>query len=445
MKTINLNEIQKVHFIGIGGIGISAIARMFLLEGKTVSGSDQSSSLATKELEKFGAKINFQQVADNIPADCQLVIYTKAIADDNPELVAAKAMGVPVLTYPQALGLVSAAKYTVAVAGTHGKTTTTAMLAQIAMAANLDPTVIVGSFLLSPGKETRTNFIAGRSNLFIAEACEYKRSFLDLTPAIVVITNIDADHLDYYKDLEAIQTAFAELVAKIPVEGFLVCNPGDPKLKPVLAAVKCQIVDYSTVTPEGLKLLAPGEHNRLDALAALAVVKILKIEMPKAIEALNKFPGTWRRFEYKGQLPQGTKVYDDYAHHPTEIAATLAGARELMKSSADYQSGRLIVAFQPHLYSRTKALMTDFATALSAADLVLITKIYAAREAFDETVRESDLVDQIKQKNRLAVFVPTLVELKSILLAEAKPNDLLIVMGAGDIYTVAESLLAPGA
>ncbi len=435
--TINLNQIKRVHFIGIGGIGISAIARMFLLEGKTVSGSDQGPSLATTELKKFGAKIKFKQVATNIPKNCELVIYTKAISETNPELIEARQRGIPALTYPQALGLVSASKYTVAVAGTHGKTTTTAMLAQIAIAAKLDPTVIVGSFLLNPGQKTRTNFIAGKSKLFIAEACEYKRSFLELAPTIVVITNIDADHLDYYKDLAAIQTAFGELVAKIPVTGFLVCNPNDSKLKSVVKKAKCRVIDYTRQSTRGLKLLTPGAHNLLDAQAALAVAEILKVKKAVVQVSLNKFPGTWRRFEYKGQLKSKATLYDDYAHHPTEIKATILGARELMNPPAGGKKlkGRLIVAFQPHLYSRTKALLKEFAEALALADEVLIAKIYASREAFDPSVKEIDLVDLIMKKKTPARFIDGFKLLEKTILAETKKGDLVIVMGAGDMST----------
>jgi len=430
---IELNKIKNIHFIGIGGIGISAIARMFLLEAKIVSGSDQSRSLATDELKKLGAKIKFTQQATNIPKNCQLVIYTKAIADTNPELVEAKKRRLPALTYPQALGLVSATKYTVAVAGTHGKTTTTAMLAQIALEAKLVPTVIVGSFLLNPGKKTRTNFIAGQGKLFITEACEYKRSFLDLSPQVVIITNIDADHLDYYQDLKAIQKAFAELVAKIPKTGFLICDPHDLKVKPAIKKAKCQIIDYRQESVRNLKLLIPGVHNLANAQASLATAKILNIKKSIAILALNNFQGTWRRFEYKGQTKKGALVYDDYAHHPTEIRATILGARELMNTRK--MTGRLIIAFQPHLYSRTKALVKDFAQALASADLVFVTKIYAAREAFDPKVKESDLVALISKRKTASFFVPDFKQLKSLILAEAQAGDLVIVMGAGDIGT----------
>ncbi len=432
MIPIDLQQAKKIHFIGIGGIGISAIARMFLLEGKEVSGSDQSENLVTEELAKLGAKIFIGQKTENIAPDTDLIIYTIAIPADNPERVAGEHLNIPAMTYPEALGQISKTKTTVAVAGTHGKTTTTAMIAQIALAAKLDPTVVVGSFMLNDDGN-QTNFIAGKGDLLIAEACEYRRSFLNLSPKILVITNIDNDHLDYYQDLADIQSAFAELAAKVPEDGYLICDVNAPNLAPVLAAAKCQVVDYTKVGITGLELLVPGGHNILNAQAALAVAKILDISPSTALEALNKFSGTWRRFEFKGELASGALIYDDYAHHPTEIKATLAAARE------KFPERRIIAVFQPHLYSRTKLLLNDFAGSFVAADQVIIAPIYAAREAPDPTISHELLATAIGAKARALASLPAITAYLKTLI---KPTDLVLTIGAGNVCEVAEALLS---
>ncbi len=433
---------RKVHFIGIGGIGVSAIARMLALRsesegGMRITGSDQSKSLVTDELEKYGIKISIGHQSENVLPDTDLIIYTIAIPADNPERQAAEKLGIPMLTYPEALGQISQTKKTVAVAGTHGKTTTTAMIAQITIAANLDPTVVVGSFMFTPseveGLNKRTNFIAGRGDLLIAEACEYQRSFLNLSPKIVVIINIDTDHLDYYHDLADIQSAFIELVQKLPADGVLICDKTAPNLMPIIAATKCQILDYKTEDINSLNLLVSGKHNIENAQAALAVGRVLGISPSTALGALNKFRGTWRRFEFKGKLPNGALVYDDYAHHPTEIKATLTAARE------KFPARRLIAVFQPHLYSRTKLLLKDFAHSFSNASEVLVAPIYAAREAPDPAISSEILTAAINK------FTParagTFSEIEAWLKTEVTAGDLVITMGAGNICAVADRLL----
>ncbi|KKQ53266.1 MAG: UDP-N-acetylmuramate-L-alanine ligase [Microgenomates group bacterium GW2011_GWC1_38_12] len=458
---MDLNKIKSIYFIGIGGIGMSAIARMLLLdppsqsfgEERRIMGSDRAKSVVTEELEKLGVKIFYQQVAKNISADIDLVIYTIAISEDNPELKKARELGIECRTYPEMLGLISADKYTIAVAGTHGKTTTTAMIAKVLIEAKLDPMVIVGSLLLPEGNPREislglpsgkaTNFIAGQSDYFVVEACEYRRSFLNLNPKIGIITNIDSDHLDYYKDLADIQLAFSEFASRIPTDGFLICDISDPLLSPVINRTKAQIIDYCSLGgfTSKLELLVPGEHNIKNAQCALAVAQILNVEQNTAIEALKKFTGTWRRFEYKGQTKNDALVYDDYAHHPTEIRATIGGAREFMAKRN--LMGKLIIAFQPHLYSRTKALMTDFAEALSLVDKVMVAKIYAAREPFDPEVKEEKLVELINAKagKNIASFFGDFVSIEQDLENESKVGDLVVVMGAGDINQVANSLV----
>lgn len=432
---MTINHAQKIHFIGIGGIGVSAVARMFLLEGKAVSGSDRNESEVTRELAKLGAKIFVGHATENVAdpagggASPDLIIYTIAIPQDNPELVRAKELGIKAITYPQALGLISADKKTVAVAGTHGKTTTTAMLAQIAITAQLEPTVIVGSFLL----DHASNFIAGRGDLFIVEACEYQRSFLNLNPQILIITNIEADHLDYYRDLADIQNAFGELAAKIPADGFLICNPNDSNLTPVIKHAECQIIDYLQFPTSNLKLPIPGAHNVLNAQAALAVAQILGISPSISFSALNKFSGTWRRFQFKGKLPDDIVIYDDYAHHPTEIRATLAAARE------KFPERRIVAVFQPHLYSRTRQLLADFGGSFKVADQVFLAPIYAAREAPDGVTSSEQLAEAIGSK---ATSYPDLPAITAALKNTAQPGDLIITIGAGNICEVADALLS---
>lgn len=430
----NLKEISRVHFIGIGGIGISAIAKMMLEHGKTVTGSDLSRSEVTDQLEKLGAKIFIgkldSQEDSMISSEVDLIIYTIAIGEDNHELKKARLLGIKTIAYPEALGLVSKSKYTVAIAGTHGKTTTTAMLAKICVDADLDPTVIVGSLL----KDLRSNFISGRRDLFIVEACEYKKSFLNLNPTILVITNIDNDHLDFYKNLKEIQQAFRELAVKIPEDGFLVCNAGDPRLKLVIRGLRCKIIDYSKIKLN-LKLKIPGIHNQENAKAAFAVSRLLKVKELKAGKSLEGFEGTWRRFDFKGRLRNGALIYDDYAHHPTEIKATLKSFSE------KFPGQKVTVVFQPHLFSRTKLLLEEFAVSFTEVDKVVILPIYAAREKMDKTVSSKVLVEKINKKSGNAVYLPEFEDVLNYLKKNLEGNDILVTMGAGDVYKLGEVLL----
>lgn len=438
--SVDLKNIFATHFIGIGGIGVSSIARMFLLQGKRVSGSDVSSSKTTEELEKLGARIFERHDAKNIPENIDLVIYTIAIPGDNPEFLEAKKRGLPMLSYPELLGLISKDKYTIAVSGTHGKTTTTAMIAKVLIEAQLDPTVIVGSFLKgldpSTGSGQESNFIAGKSNYFVVEACEYRRSFLNINPKIIIITNIDNDHLDYYKDIADIQNAFREFISKLPEDGIVVCNPNDPLVRPVVANAGVKIIDYSLYSATPLSV--PGAHNISNAKAAEGVGEILGIDKNKIASALLGFKGTWRRSEYKGKTHTGVEVYDDYAHHPTEIKATLKAFRE------KFPRKHIIVLFQPHLYSRTKLLLSDFAESFGEADKVFILPIYAAREALDPSISNKVLAQTInasKHRPTIALEVSDFVEARKTLENHSGEGDILITIGAGDVYKIGELLL----
>jgi len=424
---------MKVHVIGIGGIGISALARMYLKSGARVTGSDrEASSPIISELRRLGAVITRGHKASVVTRDTNLVIYTIAITENNPELIKARQLGIETKSYPEALGQLSLNRPTIAIAGTHGKTTTTAMVGEILVAARRQPMVIVGSLLrLATGRAGQhSNFIAGAGPL-VVEACEYRRSFLALTPTILVITNIDNDHLDYYHDLADIEKAFAELAGKLPRAGTLVCDIGDPRLTKVIKATSAKVVDYRQLdqTARQLKLKVIGGHNRLNAAAALATAKTLGVKISVSSGALEKFRGTWRRLEYIGRTRRGALIYDDYGHHPTEIRATLAAIRRELVPK------RLIVIFQPHLYSRTKILFKDFTTSFSAADEIMILPIYAARESKDKTVSSRILAEATPR----ATYVPNLAAAEKRLTTTHR-GDLILTLGAGPVFVLAERL-----
>ncbi len=434
-----LKNIKKAHFIGIGGIGVSAVARMMLLRGASVSGSDRSASVITDRLASFGAHIVIEHNAKNLPDGADIVVYSPAVPESNHELALALERGIPTYSYPEMLGEISRGMRTIAVSGTHGKTTTTAMIAEILISAQKSPTVIVGSLLKSG-----TNFVHGESDIFVVEACEYKRSFLNLSPEILVITNIDNDHLDYYKDIADIQSAFHELAMKVSATGFIVADMSNENTLQALAGVSATIVDYSLGGSLGgptakLKLLVHGEHNIKNAKAALAVAWLLEVEESTALEALAGFQGTWRRQELKGETTDGAIVYDDYAHHPTEIRATLQGFR------AKFPTERIRVVFQPHLYSRTKLLLSEFSESFVDANEVIVAPIYAARETPDPEVSAEILAQAIADHQKVAGLrvwaMSDFLAIETYLRDTIQKGDIIITMGAGDVNKVGEALL----
>lgn len=426
-----MEKFKKVFFVGIGGIGISAIARMMLLEGKEVYGSDMSASEITEELSLLGAQISIGQGFDLIPKDIELVVYTIAIKHYDPDLLAEiVTSGIATKSYPEMLTEVTRGKYTIAVAGTHGKTTVTAMIAQILIETKKDPSVIVGSLL----KEYRSNLIVGKSEYFVVEACEYERSFLNIFPKILVITNIEPDHLDYYKDLADIQNAFSELVRQ--TGRVVVCDPNDSAIAQVLessASASLTVIDYTQYVARVPKLLVPGEHNRKNAAAALAVAEFVGVPGSLAEPAIANFAGTWRRLEKRGEA-NGVIIYDDYAHHPTEIKASLSALREL------YPKGekKIHVLFQPHLYSRTKAFFDDFLTAFGDADAVYLLPIYFARETPDPSVSSDKLAEGIPGARSFSSFEEAGEFFKQ---AGFGAGDVFVTMGAGEAYKVADNFL----
>lgn len=425
---------MHVHLIGIGGIGVSALARFYVERGNEVTGSDDTDSVLLEALRDEGIGVFIGHTAAQIASDVDLVIYSEAIPEDNLELRAAQGKNIPLKTYFEALGEFLKDFKTIAIAGTHGKTTTTALTARLLLHSYRDPTVVIGTQMEElDGKNMRL----GAGEWAVVEACEYRRSFLHLNPHIVVLTNIELDHVDYYRDLEDYLSAFSAFIQKIPKEGFLIANGDDPYVRQVAEHAQCEVLYFKAqdLHLEKFHLAVPGKHNLMNALAAYLVGMTLEIEEEMMVEALNSFRGTWRRFEYKGDY-KGAHVYDDYAHHPTEIRATLQGARE------KYPDHRLVAVFQPHQYSRTREFLSHFAQAFSQADEVIIPSIYAARDSADD--RASILVDQLVDaisKNHHNVrngegLLATTAYLKSTL----KPGDLVLLMGAGDVWKVGDEL-----
>jgi UDP-N-acetylmuramate--alanine ligase len=426
---MKLSDIAKAHFIGIGGIGMSGLARLFLGEGKEVSGSDRSPSHITDALQAEGVTFFTSQVASNISDDIDLVVYTEAMAKDHEELVAAREKGIKTVNYFEALGMVANEYYLIAVAGSHGKTTTTAMLIDIFEEVGLDPSAIVGSLRA----KTKSNYRKGKSKYFIVEACEYKRDFMSLEPDILVITNIEHEHVDYYPDLASVQAAFRELALKVPEDGFVIANTKDENVAPMLEELSATVINYTDSFDPLRKITMPGVHNQMNAAAAIAAALQSGIGVELSEKALTSFGGTWRRFEYKGEV-RGAKVYDDYGHHPTEITATVRGAREL------YPDKNIILVFQSHTYSRTKALFDNFANALVPADEVIILPIYAARETNESGVSHTRLALRVNQKGGHATPYETFEATADSLKNRLTVNDVVIVMGAGDVTEVAKLL-----
>lgn len=427
-----------MHCIGIGGIGLSAIARYCNTHGAKVSGSDSSTSRITDDLQKEGVTFYTGHNTAHLSEEIDLVIYTIAVTENNPELKTARARGVTCMTYPEALGLLTEEYTTIAVCGTHGKTTTTAMVASMLKGCGINPTVIVGSLLaegglnkagdsaLSPDRSkdgVGTNFIQGDSEYLVVEACEYKRSFLNLHPKYIVVTNIDEDHLDYYKDLADIESAFQSFTDLLPSDGVLITH------KDTILQTSVKKVDADSIDGGSIELTVLGEHNKENAKLALALARVLGLDDVNARTGLLSFTGTWRRLEHKG-TQKGAIMYDDYGHHPREIQATLQALREKYKAG----KFKLVVVFQPHLFSRTKLLLDEFATAFTLADKICVLPIYAAREKDDETISSHDLVEKMDN----AIYMETFDEVKKYIDKNCHSGSVVLTIGAGDVYKIHE-------
>ena len=457
MYKIDFNHPCHVHFIGIVGISMSGLAEILMKEGFTVSGSDNKESSLTDHLTDKGAVIFYGQKASNIIDGINVVVYTAAIHEDNEEFMEAKRQGLPMLSRAELLGqLMTNYDTPIAVSGTHGKTTTTSMLSHIFLAGDMDPTISVGGIL----KAIHGNIRVGSSGLFVTEACEYTNSFLHFFPKISVILNIDADHLDFFKDLDDIRHSFRLFAELLPEDGTLVINGDIENLSYITDGLACRVVtfgreaslDYSASDiqydeqgnasfdlirhgiPSGhVTLSVGGEHNVYNALSAIAVADLLGVSAETIQEGLLSFHGTDRRFEYKGEF-NGITVIDDYAHHPTEIEATL-------KSAAHYPHRELWCIFQPHTYTRTKALFDEFAQALSHTDHLILADIYAARETDTLGISSEQLARAAASYGCDAIYLPSFDEIEKYVRDHCQSGDLLITMGAGDVVNIGEDLL----
>ncbi len=457
MYQIDFNQPIRIHFIGIGGISMSGLAEVLLTRGFQVSGSDMARSPLTEKLKADGARIFYGQRAANIVDGIQAVVYTAAVHPDNEEFAAAAAKGLPMLSRAELLGQMMRNYPTaVAVAGTHGKTTTTSMITEILLAGECDPTISVGGMLDSIGGNIRV----GHSQYFVTEACEYTNSFLSFYPTVGVILNVREDHLDFFKDLEDIRHSFRLFAERIPAGGLLIINSAIPDYQDLTEGLFCQVKTVGQRETDDYQMLSisysahahptftwreksgeetqvtlevPGEHNVWNALAAVAVGRELGLPAFVICRGLENFAGTRRRFEHKGDLG-GITIVDDYAHHPDEIRATLQAARQ-------YDAKRIICVFQPHTYTRTKVLMEEFADALSLADVVVLAEIYPARETDNLGISSRNLAERLQDRGREVYYFPSFDEIENFLLQFAVNGDLLITMGAGDIVMVGEKLL----
>lgn len=456
---INLSDYNQIHCIGIGGIGLSAIAEILLSRGYKVTGSDMRESDITAKLEADGGTIYLGHKADNING-ADLVVYSAAVGADNPEMARAKELGIPTASRAELLGLLmSEYDNSIAVSGTHGKTTTTSMVSLILKNAQLDPTILVGGNL----PEIGGNVKVGRSQNFVTEACEYMDSFLSLRPKYEIILNIDSDHLDYFKDIDHIARSFDRFASLVPEGGTIIAYDANPFVKSVVEG-RSNVVTYGLTegcdyyasevafNADGMpkykvnhaggvlcevQLSVPGEHNILNSLAAFACCHIMGVDAGLIAETLECFKGTQRRFDILGTTKNGVKIIDDYAHHPTEIKATLSAVKNVKYNN-------MWCLFQPHTYTRTLALFDEFVEAFGDADKLVLAEIYAAREKNIHKISSKELADKIKAKypGKEVYFFETLDEIVDFVDENAEQDDLVLTMGAGDIYLAGERLMA---
>ena len=507
---VDINKLKKIHFIGVGGIGLSAIARLMKENGKEVSGSDLSPSLMTDKLKKIGIKIYIGQAEENISDDMDLVIYTTAVPENNPELKKARELKIKTIIYPESLGLVFNNKFGIAVCGTHGKSSVSAMAGLLLDDAGLDPSIIVGSVV----PRYDSNLRMGKSKYFVAEACEYKRAFLNLYPKIIILNNIELDHTDYYQDLDDMKSAFKEFVSHLPEDGALICNGDDKESRKFIKSKVHKVISFGLNKTNNVRacniefksgetkfkavynnkdlgefvLKMPGLFNVYNALGAIALGLVLDIPVEIIKKSLFNFSGIWRRFEIKGKY-KNALVVSDYAHHPTAVKGTIEAAREF------YPGKRIFAVFQPHQHNRTRKLYQDFLSSFNSADVLILAEIFGVagrEEKDDQNVSSLDLVNDIKRKlennrwlhspvglwslnadglqkgstglsplwsqhgvpplkkgargiSRLnsdcIFYARDLKETKKLIDANIKPDDILLIMGAGDIYKIADELV----
>jgi len=448
MKKINLGSAHHVHFIGIGGISMSGLAEVLLQDGYLVTGSDRTATAVTERLQQVGVQVSFPNAAENITDSIDMVVYTAAVKKDNPEYIAAGIKGKPLIERSELLGMIlKGYSNAVCIAGTHGKTSTTSLLAEIMINAGLDPTVSIGGHM----KKSGANYRVGSSEYFLLEACEYSNSYHHWHPLVGTILNIDADHLDFFRDEEGVIKSFRKFAEN--VTGHLVIQKDTLGFEYVTRDLKCNVVtfgikdaDFWANNVEGssfdvmngdslltrINFPLPGEYNMLNALAAFAAAYMLGVSAESIAASLQEVKGVKRRFEHKGMY-NGTVIIDDYAHHPTEIRECLAAVKK------DVQK-KLYCIFQPHTYTRTRNHFNDFCAAFSDADHIMLLPIYAAREKFDPTISSRDLEHGIRQNGGDVIHLENFAEAKEYLQKILSPGDVLITMGAGDVYFVGEAL-----
>jgi len=442
---------KSVHFIGIGGIGVSALAQWFLHKNFKVSGSNLSEEPVLEILRQKGARVFVgENKSGNVPESCELLVYTKAASEENPERLEAQKRGIKQMSYPEAVGAITKEKFTIGVSGSHGKSTTTAMAGLLLTNANLDPTVFVGTLLKEFGQ---TNFRAGKSKYFVLEADEWAGAFWNYYPQIIILTTIDKEHLDFYKNFAGVVAGFKKYLKNLAPNGIIIANGDDQKIREIVSKLKQNHYFYTLKSPAANKIRKvikiPGQHNISNALAVLKLAEVLKIPEKIALQTIANYHGAWRRFEYKGEL-NGAPIYDDYGHHPTEVAATLAAARE------KFPKKRLWCVFQPHQYQRTEFLFPEFTKAFDAADKLILLDIYgvAGREESAITAKVSSAKLAAAIFKRWKKLFPEPVEgqqksvlhLKNIQKAAAylqknlQKGDACLIMGASDIWKIYDLL-----
>ena len=457
MYQINFKEPIHIYFIGIGGISMSGLAEIVKKENFKVSGSDMKESALTNHLTSLGIQVFIGQKAENLPEDVDVVVYTAAIHKDNPEYAEATKRNLPMLTRAEFLGqLMKNYQTPIAVSGTHGKTTTTSMLSHVLLQADTDPTLSIGGIL----KAIDGNIRVGSSEYFLTEACEYTNSFLSFFPKISIILNIDADHLDFFKDLDDIRNSFHKFAGLLPKDGTLIISSDIDNYKEFTENLECNVITFGsskdsnysaenisfddfgrptyTLLKDGnaisqISLSVTGMHNVYNSLSAIATADLLGISLEDTKKALLAFSGTERRFEYKGEI-SGVTIIDDYAHHPTEIKATLNAAK-------NYPHEHLWCVFQPHTYTRTKALMNEFAETLSLAENIVLAEIYPARETDNLGISSQTLAQEIEKLGKTCHYFSSFDEIETFLLENCSTGDLLITMGAGDVVNIGNRLL----
>ncbi|MBN2569263.1 MAG: UDP-N-acetylmuramate--L-alanine ligase [Deltaproteobacteria bacterium] len=448
-------KIGHIHFVGIGGIGMSGIAEVLLNLGYSVSGSDISKTDITERLISLGADLSYGHKSSNV-GDASVVVTSTAVKEDNSEVMEARSRNIPVIPRAEMLAELLKMKFSIAVSGCHGKTTTTSIVSTVLACGGLDPTMVIGGRLDSIGSNARL----GDGEVIVAEADESDGSFLKLSPSISVITNIDREHLDYYLDIGEIKDAFLQFANSVPFYGTTILCSDCVNVRDILPRIKRRVITYSIsensdyratdISFDGMKtryllhyrdeplgyisISAPGLFNVCNSMAAVAVARELDMEFPAIQEGINSYAGVHRRLEVKGTV-HGITVVDDYGHHPTEIRATLAAARHVWK-------GRLVVVFQPHRYTRTKLLFDDFVGAFNDADLLIVTDIYAASEKEIKGVNAISLCKAIKDGGHEdAIYLSSFDEIVNYLKAATNPGDTVITLGAGDVWAVGEKLV----